>query len=88
MFIASPGDLAEERKLFPEILKQLNQIKAHEMGVELEPLGWEDTLQGMGRPQSKINEDVKKCDLFVMLPRRHLVITMSAINKMCRFQMH
>jgi tetratricopeptide (TPR) repeat protein len=66
-FIASPGDLNEERKLFPRILERLNDIKAHAMGVHLEPVGWEDILPGMGRPQALINKDVEKCDLFVML---------------------
>ncbi len=67
IFIASPGDLAEERKLFPKILQRINKLKAHAMGVQLEPLGWGDTLPGMGRPQELINQDVERCDLFVML---------------------
>lgn len=67
VFIASPGDLGEERQLFPSILEDVNRISAHGKGIHLEPLGWEDTLPGMGRPQALINEDVKRCDLFVML---------------------
>ncbi len=67
IFVASPGDLAEERRRFPKILEKLNQIKANALGVHLEPLGWEDTLPGMGRPQALINKDVERCDLFVML---------------------
>ncbi|HUU13453.1 MAG TPA: DUF4062 domain-containing protein, partial [Terriglobia bacterium] len=67
VFIASPGDLSEERKLFPKILETINSQKAHSMGIHLEALGWEDTLPGLGRPQALINEDVEKCDLFVML---------------------
>jgi hypothetical protein len=31
------------------------------------PVGWEDTLGGVGRPQSIINEDLKRCDYFVMV---------------------
>jgi hypothetical protein len=42
IFIASPGDLAKERTLFPKILQRINKLKAHAMGVQLEPLGWED----------------------------------------------
>ncbi|MCH7997712.1 MAG: DUF4062 domain-containing protein, partial [Chloroflexi bacterium] len=67
VFIGSPGDLREERRLFPEILTQVNKIKANALGIELKPLGWEDTLPGFGRPQELINEDVKKADLCVML---------------------
>ncbi|MCH8087095.1 MAG: tetratricopeptide repeat protein, partial [Chloroflexi bacterium] len=67
VFIGSPGDLTEERRLFPEILTQVNKIKANALGIELKPLGWEDTPPGIGRPQELINEDVKKADLCVML---------------------
>lgn len=67
VFIASPGDLYEERSLFPHILGQLNAIKARSLNYQLDPLGWEDTLPGWGRPQELINEEVRQCDVFVML---------------------
>ena len=67
VFIASPGDLGEERRLFRDIIDEVNRSKANGMGTQLEPLGWEDTLPGFGRPQELINEDVKKCDLMIML---------------------
>lgn len=67
IFIASPGDLSDERKKFVDIISEVNIIKAHTMGYHLEPLGWEDTLLGVGRPQQLINEDLKKSDLFIML---------------------
>ena len=67
VFIASPGDLGDERHLFRDIVDGVNQSKANEMAIQLEPLGWEDTLPGSGRPQELINEDVKKCDLMIML---------------------
>ena len=67
VFIASPVDLAKERKRFPDILEKLNRLKAHAMGFDLKPLGWEDALPGKGRPQEVINKDVEQCDLFVML---------------------
>ena len=67
VFIASPGDLGAERRLFREIISEVNRLKAHGMGIQLEPLGWEDTLPGVGRPQELINKDIKKCDLMIML---------------------
>ncbi len=67
IFIASPGDLSEERAHFPRVLETVNKVKAHAMGIRLEPLGWEDTLPGLGRPQELINSDVAKCELFVMV---------------------
>ncbi len=67
VFIASPGDLSAERKLFPRVLRRINKLKANQMGIQLEPLGWKDTLPAWGRPQELINKDVEECDLFVML---------------------
>ncbi len=65
VFIAPPSDLSEERKMFPQIVEQVNQLRR--MEHRLEPVGWEDALPGRGRPQAIINEDVKQCDVFVML---------------------
>ncbi len=67
VFIASPDDLGEERRLFRDIVDEVNRSKANGMEIQLEPLGWEDTLPGSGRPQELINEDIKKCDLMIML---------------------
>ncbi|MEA3281920.1 MAG: tetratricopeptide repeat protein [Euryarchaeota archaeon] len=65
--MASPGDLGEERHLFRGIVDEVNRSKVNGVGVQLEPLGWEDTLPGFGRPQELINEDVKGCNLMIML---------------------
>jgi tetratricopeptide (TPR) repeat protein len=67
VFIASPSDLNAEREIFPKIIEKVNLIKAKSKGILLEAVGWEDTLLGKGRPQKKINEDVKHSDLIVML---------------------
>jgi tetratricopeptide (TPR) repeat protein len=67
VFIASPSDLNAEREIFPKIIEKVNLIKAKSKGILLEAVGWEDTLPGKGRPQKKINEDVKHSDLIVML---------------------
>ena len=67
VFIASPGDLNAERGMFPDVIEKVNRIKAKSTGVLLEAVGWEDTLPGKGRPQRKINEDVKNSHLIVML---------------------
>ncbi len=67
VFIASPGDLIDERFKFRQAIEEVNRIKAKPMGVHLEPLGWEDTLPGKGRPQSIINKEIEACDLFVLL---------------------
>jgi tetratricopeptide (TPR) repeat protein len=67
LFIASPGDLTEERALFPGLVQLLNDVVGHRMQYQLEALGWEDALPGWGRPQALINQDVSTCDVFVML---------------------
>ncbi len=67
IFIGSPGDLHAERKLFREVLEEVNQRCAHSKGIHLEPLGWEDASPGVGRPQGLINKDLIKSDLVVLL---------------------
>jgi hypothetical protein len=67
VFIASPSDLNAERAIFPDVIEKVNRIKAKSKGILLEAVGWEDTLPGKGRPQEKINEDVKSSHLIVML---------------------
>lgn len=67
VFIASPGGLESERKIFRDILTSHNDSDAIERGCHFQSIGWEITLGGMGRPQAKINEDLKTCDLFVLV---------------------
>jgi tetratricopeptide (TPR) repeat protein len=67
VFIASPGGLGDERKAFREALRQYNEEDAVHRGIYFQPVGWELTLGGVGRPQARINEDVRACDLFVLV---------------------
>ena len=67
VFIASPGDLGEERRKFAEVVAEVNRLKANGMGLHLEPLGWKDIPAGAGRPQDLINREISKCGLFVLL---------------------
>ena len=43
-------------------MQRYNKVHARLHDVEFEPVGWEDTLPDMGRPQAKINEDLERCD--------------------------
>ena len=71
VFLASPGDLANERKIAWEVVDKINRIVSQPLGWQIELRGWEDTLPGSGRPQELINKDVDSCDLFLgMLWRR------------------
>lgn len=65
VFLASPGDLAEERKVAKVIVDDFNSQLAEALGYQVELVGWEDTLPGVGRPQAIINRDLDGCDLFV-----------------------
>jgi tetratricopeptide (TPR) repeat protein len=68
VFIASPGDLAVERRAFKDTLDSLNDGFGIGADVEFVPLGWEDALYDYGRrPQSVINEDVDACDVFFLV---------------------
>jgi hypothetical protein len=71
VFLASPGDLAPERKVFKDQIDELNKGFADGMGIEFVPLGWEDVLATTGRrPQDVINREVDECDLFVLALHR------------------
>jgi hypothetical protein len=67
VFIASPGDLGPERQRAREVADELNSTLGRQFDVEIDLLGWEDTLPGVGRPQALINSDVDNCDLFIGL---------------------
>ncbi len=67
IFIGSPGGLEAERTAFRNTIDRFNRAHARHHGVRFEPVGWEDTLPGAGRPQAKINEDLEQCDYAVFL---------------------
>ena len=67
VFIASPGDLAEERRIFRDAINQLNVGFGDGANVEYVALGWEDTLAATGRRnQGVINEEIDQCDVFIL----------------------
>jgi tetratricopeptide (TPR) repeat protein len=68
VFIASPGDLAVERRAFKEVVDELNGGYGRGAHVTFEPLGWEDALSTVGRrSQSVINQDIDACHVFVLV---------------------
>lgn len=67
VFIASPSDLAEERRLFRKVIEELNTGFGDGADVEFEALGWEDTLASTGRRnQGVINQEIDRCDVFIL----------------------
>lgn len=67
VFIASPRGLQAEREAFRKALAEQNEADALHRGCMFLPIGWELTLGGVGRPQELINEDVRRCDYFVLM---------------------
>ncbi len=67
VFIASPGDLKDERQEFRKTMQLLNVGFGDGASVEFVPLGWENTLASTGpRVQSVINTDIDRCDIFIL----------------------
>jgi tetratricopeptide (TPR) repeat protein len=71
VFIGSPGGLEGERQQFRDTLARYTERDAEPRGVIFHPVGWEDSLGGVGRPQAIINEDLAQCDyaIFVLHDR-------------------
>jgi len=65
IFLAAPSDLSEERQRTREAVDRLCKVIGSRLGWHIDLLGWEDTLPGYARPQSLINQDVDRCDLFI-----------------------
>jgi hypothetical protein len=65
VFMASPGDVTEERRAAAAAVARINRIAARDWGWEIDLRGWEDTLPGYSRPQALINPDVEACDIFI-----------------------
>lgn len=65
VFLASPSDLADERRAAKVIIDEINGSFANNLGYQVELVGWEDTVSVFGRPQSIINAELDRCELFV-----------------------
>lgn len=65
VFLASPGDLADERRIVKRIADDVNRSWKQFTGCQIELVGWEDTLPGFGRPQEIINRELRTCDYFI-----------------------
>jgi hypothetical protein len=64
VFLASPGDVADEREAVRQAAAELNEsLRKH--GFEIEILGWEQRGPAAGRAQSDIDKDVERCDVLL-----------------------
>lgn len=64
-FLASPSDLADERRAAKAVVDEFNALFSGEFGYQVELVGWEDTVSVYGRPQATINRELERCELFV-----------------------
>lgn len=65
VFLASPGDLQDDRKAAKSVVDDINESLAAVFGLQVELVGWEDTVSAYGRPQAIINRDLERCEVFV-----------------------
>ncbi|WP_321470252.1 DUF4062 domain-containing protein [Halarcobacter sp.] len=65
VFIASPGDLTDERNELNDVINRINKTIGRRFNIVLDLHGWEDTSPGYNRPQAQINKDLENCDLFI-----------------------
>jgi hypothetical protein len=67
IFLASPGDLTDERRGAKAAVDEINGMFANAVGYHVELVGWEDTISAFGRPQAIINAELDQCEFFVGL---------------------
>lgn len=67
VFLASPSDVDEERRIADEVLNDFNKQVGRRLGWQADLHKWEDVAPGFGRPQARINPDVDSCNLFIGL---------------------
>lgn len=68
VFIASPSDVTEERKILEHVINELNKLPGERLSIRLELVKWEtDTYPSLGLdPQSVINEQIgDDYDIFI-----------------------
>ena len=67
VFLATPGGLDRERKLFRETVCEFNEAFGYAEGFVLVPMGWEQVSPGVDRPQEFINKQVRDADYLVVV---------------------
>ncbi len=65
VFLASPGDLSDERRTVKAVAEEFNRLWADVLGYQVDLIGWEDTVSVFGRPQAIINRELERCELFI-----------------------
>jgi len=69
-FVASPGDLPQEREALRRAAQSVNDTIGRPFGLSIVVEGWEQVQPAVGRPQAVINPRVDDCDIFIGLLNR------------------
>lgn len=67
LFIASPGDLANERACVKACIEEVALAHTGTALPQLTAVGWEDTSGAARRPQEVINEELRRSDYLIVL---------------------
>lgn len=68
VFVASPGDVKDERSRMPKVIDSLNKTLGQLFPVNIELWRWEtDATPGAGEPQALINVDLDRADVVVVI---------------------
>jgi hypothetical protein len=69
IFVASPGDVQDERERIHRVVEEMNQpgALADQYGLTLQVLDWRDAIPGAGRPEGVILDQLKlkSWDIFI-----------------------
>jgi|GEM_PF-885385 len=70
IFLSSPSDVAEERDIAKKVIDQVRTICKEPLRLNLEAVRWEDLTPMHASEESVqtvINEEIKKCQIFVLI---------------------
>ncbi|HEX8456641.1 MAG TPA: SUMF1/EgtB/PvdO family nonheme iron enzyme [Pyrinomonadaceae bacterium] len=68
VFVASPGDVREEREIVPAVIEQVNRTTGQELGIHLDSWMWDmDAAPNAGAPQDVINPELDQAHIVIVI---------------------
>lgn len=68
VFVASPGDVREERELVPAVIEQVNRTIGKQLGIHLESWMWDmDAAPNAGAPQEVVNPELDQANIVIVI---------------------
>ncbi len=67
VFISSPDNVHEERDIVLDVIAELNSTVARGLDLVLDVIAWENWTPGVGPPEDHIRQQIKDCDLLILL---------------------